>query len=360
MVTATTEAAGPTKSVEIAQWLDRLDIPRTPLGHLPTPLEFMCSLASGAGAVRLFVKRDDCTGLGFGGNKTRKLEFAIGAALAAGADTIITWGAWQSNYVRQVAAAAAQSGMEFHAVVSNPIDRQTDIYFSSGNLLLDRLFGADLHFVADDEDATAREIERIAAEVQADGRTPYVIPIGASNGVGALGYAVCAEELLNQCIQCDLHPSAIVLATGSGGTHGGLLGGLRLSGSLVPVIGISVSEPAAVKWSKVRTVIDAMLDLLSEPQATVADREIIVHDHYIGSGYAVPDEVTNGTIRWAAETSGLLLDPVYTGKAMAGLLDLVRTGVLQGDVIFLHTGGAPALFAYADEFVSNQSRDEQR
>ena len=174
----------------VSDRLDRLKIPRARLAHLPTPFEFLCGLPCPPGEARLFVKRDDCTGLGLGGNKTRKLEFSFGAAQAAGADTIITCGAWQSNHVRQTAAAAARLGMEFHAVLSNPIGRTSDIYSFSGNLLLDRLFGANLHFVVHDEGAIASEMEAVAAQARAEGRAPFIIPLGASDGVGALGYAL--------------------------------------------------------------------------------------------------------------------------------------------------------------------------
>lgn len=329
--------------------------PRFALAHLPTPLEAMHSLSGQLASARLFVKRDDCTGLGLGGNKTRKLEFSVGAAVAAGADTLITSGSWQSNHVRQAAAAAAQAGLSFHAVICDPVARGTDAYSASGNLLLDRLFGAELHFVADEGEATHRQIEIVSALTKAKGRVPHVIPLGASNGIGALGYAVCAEEILTQSDELGIHPTAIVLATGSGGTQAGLLAGLRLNGSDIPVIGISVGEPAAIKRAKVRAVVDDMLDLIGASRSTVSDAEVIVYEDYVGGGYAATDRTANSAIQTVAETEGLLLDPVYTGKAMAGLFDLVKRGVLYGDVVFLHTGGVPALFAYADEFAPQAS-----
>lgn len=330
--------------------MDLSHFARLPLAHLPTPLERLNALTGSPRGVRLFVKRDDCTGLGFGGNKTRKLEFTLGHALAAGATTLITSGAWQSNHVRQTAAAAARTGLNCHVVISDAVGRDTEAYCASGNMLLHSLFGAHLHFAADDGDATTLRIDRLADEAAARGETPYIVPLGASDGIGSLGYAECARELLAQCAAQSIAPTAIVLATGSGGTHAGLVAGLRMLGSTMRVIGVSVSEPADVKFAKVRGIADAMLDLCGAAQSIVSDADIVVLDDYTGPGYAVPTEAANDAIRTLAAREGLLVDPVYTAKALAGLLDLLERGKLTGDVIFLHTGGAPALFAYADEF----------
>jgi L-cysteate sulfo-lyase len=330
--------------------LDLSPFARLALAHLPTPLERLDGLTGENGSVRLFVKRDDCTGLGFGGNKTRKLEFTLGHALAAGATALITSGAWQSNHVRQTAAAAARTGLQCHVVICDAAERDTEAYRGSGNLLLHGLFGAHLHFVDDDGDATNACVDRLTAETWAKGGTPYVVPLGASDGIGSLGYAECARELLIQCAAQAISPTAIVLATGSCGTQAGLLAGLRLLGSDVQVIGISVSEPADVKFAKVRGIADEVLGLFGAAPTTVTDADIVVLDDYTGSGYAIPTRQANDAIRALAARAGLLLDPVYTAKAMAGLLDLVGQGKLGGDVVFLHTGGTPALFAYADEF----------
>lgn len=330
--------------------MDLSPFARLSLAHLPTPLEPLESLNGGTWNARLFVKRDDCTGLGFGGNKTRKLEFTLGHALAAGATTLITSGAWQSNHVRQTSAAAARAGLKCHVVICDAAERDTESYRTSGNLLLHGLFGAHLHFVEDDEDATTSCVERLTAEARARGETPYIVPLGASDEIGSLGYAECARELLDQCAAREISPTTIILATGSGGTHAGLVAGLRLLGSTARVIGISVSEPADVKFAKVRGIVDAMLDLLGAPSSTVTDADIVVLDDYTGPGYAVPTVEANDAIRALAAREGLLIDPVYTAKAMAGLIDLLDHGKLSGDVVFLHTGGTPALFAYADEF----------
>ncbi|MCG2840258.1 D-cysteine desulfhydrase family protein [Sandaracinobacter sp. RS1-74] len=334
--------------------LDLFAFPRARLAHLPTPLE---PTRLGDGAVRIWMKRDDCTGLGMGGNKVRKLEFTLGDALENGASLLITSGARHSNHVRQTAAAAARLGLRCQAVLHDPIDRLTDFYAASGNLLLDKLFGAEVHLAADAEAATEAKIADLLRQAHAAGERPYVVPLGASNGFGSLGYALCAEEILGQCALQAIRPTAILLATGSGGTHAGLLGGLRLLGSDLPVIGISVSEPASVKRARVRAVLDEMLALLA-PAVPVPDSDILVLDDYVGDGYALPTAAANAAIRRLAESEGLLLDPVYTAKAMAGLLDMAAAGRLSGDVLFLHSGGTPALFAYADDFLSPTRLEE--
>lgn len=325
---------------------DLSEFPRVRLAQLPTPLE---PTGLGGAGVRVFAKRDDCTGLALGGNKARKLEFALGDALRQQATLLLTSGARQSNHVRQTAAAAARLRLGCKVVLHDPVARPAACYAQSGNYLIDGLFGADVHLVADGEDATAACLDRLAAAAVRAGERPYVVPLGASDGLGALGYALCAQELLSQAAEQGLSPSAVVLATGSGGTHAGLLAGLRLLGSDLPVIGISVSEPAAAKQARVRDVLGQMQALIGVELA-VPDSEIRVLDRYVGAGYAHPTAESQAALRLVARREGLLLDPVYTAKAMAGLLDLVDRGELCGDVIFLHSGGAPALFAYADEF----------
>ncbi len=328
--------------------LDMARFPRRALAQLPTPLD-ATGIAVGE-SVRIFVKRDDCTGLAMGGNKARKLEFAIGDALARGATLLITSGARHSNHVRQTAAAAARAGLRCQVVLHDPVERESQFYTASGNILLTRLFGADVHFVADENEATDVRVGQLERAARAAGETPVVIMPGASDGTGALGYANCAGELLAQFEAQNIAPSAILLATGSGGTQAGLLGGLRLLGSNIPVIGISISEPAPVKCAKIRTVLDQMLAKLGSA-LTIPDSEILVFDDYSGAGYAIPTSAAQDAIQLASQREGLLLDPVYTGKAMAGLFDLAHRGLLNGDVVFLHTGGTPALFAYTDAFL---------
>ncbi len=336
------------------------ELPRIALAHLPTPLEAMDRLRKAMDArPRLFVKRDDCTGLAFGGNKTRKLEFAMADAAAKGAKVIITSGGAQSNHVRQTAAAAAKLGLVFHAVLSDPFlgtnYRPQARYHQTGNPLLDRLLGGMLYHASDDGGATDALISELTKNAQAAGVTPYVVPLGVSDGIGGFGYAHMAAELLAQCKAQGVSPSHIVLATGSAGTHGGLLVGLRACGADIDVIGVSVSEPAEAKRIKVRNIIDQMAGIWGATAPAVSDRDIVVTDAYVGAGYAIPSAEGQAAINYLARTEGLLLDPVYTGKAMAGFLDLVQNGPLaEGrDVVFVHTGGAPALFAYPETMTAS-------
>lgn len=325
---------------------------RVPLGHFPTPLEpLFATRHSPAGlrpGQRVFVKRDDCTGLAFGGNKVRKLEFALATPAARAADTLVTCGSFQSNHVRQTAAAAARLGLSCHAVLSPAFPDSPPGLVSSGNRLLDELLGATLHIATDDGAATEALVGQVTERLRVEGRRPFFVPLGASTGVGALGYVACAQELLRQCGNAGVDPTHVVLATGSAGTQAGLLQGLRLCGSKAAVIGVSVSEPSSVKCGKVRQVLDELAQVLGPGAPAVDDGEIVVQDRYVGAGYAIPTREAGDAIELLARAEGLLLDPVYTGKAMAGLLDLVGTGGLEAarDIIFLHSGGAPALFAY--------------
>lgn len=341
--------------------MDLSKLPRVRLAHLPTPLEPMVALADRIGAApRLFVKRDDCTGLALGGNKTRKLEYTLGDALERGADVLVTCGGLQSNHVRQTAAAAAKFGLECHAVVTNPLTGTgydlSAVYGETGNLLLDNVLGCHMHQVSDGGAATEARTGELVAELQAAGRTPYVVPLGASDGVGAMGYAGCALELLEQCTALGIDPSHIVLGTGSAGTQAGLLAGLRAAGSGIEVLGIAVSETAEAKLARTRAVLDQMEALWPGDAPAIRDEDIVVNDGFVGDGYALPSAAGTAAIRIAAETEGLLLDPVYTSKVMAALLALLDDGPLATgrDVIFLHTGGSPALFAYPELFRSRE------
>ena len=319
-------------------------LPRFPLVQAPTALEPVdIELPDFNG--RLFVKRDDCTGFALGGNKGRKLEFSIADALRQGATAVVTASGVQSNHVRQTAAAAAKAGLACHAIVSPALEQYPREHIESGNVLLDLLFGAALHLAPTPEDVdrvTGEVMDRIAG---AGGR-PYLIPLGASDGVGSLGYALCAAELRDQAEAQEVDPRLIFVPTGSGGTHGGLLAGARLDGWRVPVIGVSVSDPAPVKHEKVAASIAGVCSVLGAHNP-VASEEIVVHDAYAGAGYAHPTEAANAWIVRLARETGLLLDPVYTGKAFAGMADLLAgpLGRKGGDVVFLHTGGTPALFS---------------
>ncbi|MCI3131230.1 D-cysteine desulfhydrase [Phenylobacterium aquaticum] len=319
--------------------------PRARFAHLPTPLEPMPRLSEALGGPRLFVKRDDCTGLAGGGNKTRKLEFLLGAALEAGADTLVTQGAVQSNHVRQTAAAAARFGLKCEVILEERVPTNAVDYTASGNVLLDRLLGAKLRNVAAGSDMNAA-LESVAEEVRAAGGKPYVIPGGGSNPIGALGYVDCAIELVAQANAQGLVIDRIVTATGSAGTHAGLVAGLALIGADIPVLGIGVRAPKETQEANVHKLAVQTAALLGHEERVT--REMTVADcDYVGAGYGLVDEAVIDGLKLVARTEALLLDPVYTGKAMKGLIALSRAGAFKDEtVVFLHTGGAQGLFGY--------------
>ena len=322
--------------------------PRVPLAHLPTRLEILPRLSEHLGGPEIWVKRDDCTGLATGGNKTRKLEFSMGEALDRGADTIITVGAVQSNHVRQTAAAACKLGMKCEVLLEHRVSDPSELYRTSGNVLLDRIFGANLREYDAGTDFDAA-MEEVAGEVRAAAGAPYIVPGGASNPVGALGYVGCGEELLQQFDEQDVAFDHIVIATGSAGTHAGLAVGLRGSGSDLPILGIGVNAPQDVQEERVFKLAVETADLVGKP-ACVARDDIIADCNYIGPGYGQPTAAMNEAVLLLARTEGLLFDPVYSGKALAGMIDYVREGRFEKGqrIVFLHTGGAVGLFAYAD------------
>ena len=321
---------------------------RVSLAHLPTPLEHLPRLSDHLGGPDIYVKRDDCTGLATGGNKTRKLEFSMGEAVEQGADTIITVGAIQSNHVRQTAAAACKLGMACEVLLEHRIEQPSETYTTSGNVFLDKIFGANLreHPGGTDFDV---EMEAVAEEVRAKGGTPYIIPGGASNTVGALGYVGCGIELLEQFSEQGLTIDHLVTATGSAGTHAGLAVGLRGSGSDLPILGIGVNAPQDVQEERVYNLAVDTAELVGVP-GCVSREDIIADCNYIGPGYGEPTESMNEAVLMLARFEGLLFDPVYSGKALAGMIDYVREGrFTKGQkIVFLHTGGSAGLFAYAD------------
>ncbi|MDO9474192.1 MAG: D-cysteine desulfhydrase [Caulobacter sp.] len=323
---------------------------RARFAHLPTPLEPAPRLSAELG-IDLWIKRDDCTGLAGGGNKTRKLEFLLGEALEQGADTLITQGAVQSNHVRQTAAAAASFGMACRIVLENRTGNQAEDYLWSGNVLLDRLLGARIRTVEAGSDMNA-EMALDAEEVRAAGGAPYVIPGGGSNAVGALGYVDCALELTTQANDEGLVIDHIVTATGSAGTQAGLVAGLAVSGADIPVLGIGVRAPRDRQEENVFNLAIETATLLGHRERV--SREMVVADcDYVGAGYGLIDQGVADALTLAARTEGLLLDPVYSGKAMKGLIALARQGAFEGQtVVFLHTGGAQGLFGYQGELGS--------
>ena len=320
---------------------------RVRLAHLPTPLEPLPRLSETLG-IDLWIKRDDCTGLAGGGNKTRKLEFLLGAAFEADADTLVTQGAVQSNHVRQTAAAAASHGLACEIILEERTGSKAADYVGNGNVLLDKLLGAKLRTVPGGTDMAA-ELEKTADAVRARGGRPYVIPGGGSNPIGALGYADCAREIVVQADELDLEIDRIVTATGSAGTHAGLVAGLAVMGADIPVLGIGVRAPKDKQEANVFKLAEETAALLG--RAGVVKREQVVADcDYVGEGYGLIDQGVIDALTLAARTDGIVLDPVYSGKAMKGLIALARAGGFQGEtVVFLHTGGAQGLFGYESE-----------
>lgn len=320
---------------------------RIRLAHLPTPLEPLPRLSEELG-VDLWIKRDDCTGLAGGGNKTRKLEFLLGAAFEQDADTLVTQGAVQSNHVRQTAAAAAAHGLACEIILEERTGSKASDYVGNGNVLLDRLFGASIRTVPGGTDMVA-ELETTADQVRARGGKPYVIPGGGSNPIGALGYVDCAREIVVQADEMDLEVHRIVTATGSAGTHAGLVAGLAVMGADIPVLGIGVRAPKEKQEANVFKLAEETAALLGQPGRVKRD-QVVADCDYVGEGYGLIDQGVIDALTLAARTDGIVLDPVYSGKAMKGLIALARAGQFRGEtVVFLHTGGAQGLFGYQSE-----------
>jgi L-cysteate sulfo-lyase len=324
--------------------------PRIRITHGPTPLEFMPRLTEALDGPNLYIKRDDCTGLGTGGNKTRKLEFLMADALAQNADTIITQGATQSNHARQTVAIAAKLGLRCEILLEDRTGSTLDEYKHSGNVFLDHLYGACVREVPGGTDMNAA-MEMRAGELRVKGRRPYIIPGGGSNAIGALGYVVCALEMVDQFNNLGLDVSHVVHATGSAGTQAGLLAGLQGTRSLINVLGIGVRAPKEAQETNVFNLAVKTAELLGVPGAVARD-SVVANCDYVGGGYGVPTDGMVEAVTMLARLEGILLDPVYSGKGMAGLIDLCRKGFFKKgqNVVFVHTGGAVALYAYTQAF----------
>lgn len=329
--------------------------PRYRLGHFPTPLERLDRLTAALGGPEIWIKRDDCTGLASGGNKTRKLEFLLPEALAQGADILVTQGATQSNHVRQTAAAACRAGLDCHALLERRVTNQGDDYETAGNVLLDGMMNCTVEFRPEGLDMNA-EAQAAGDRLRAAGRKPYVIPGGGSNPLGALGYAACAEELVGQADAAGLRIDHIVLATGSAGTQAGLLAGLFAMNAPIPVTGFSVRAPRERQIANVHALAERTADLIGARGALPRDM-VVAHDDQVGPGYGQPTEAMVEAMLLLARLEGILLDPVYSGKGFAGLLAMVRSGAFRkGErVVFLHTGGSVALFAYGHLFSTQKA-----
>ncbi len=332
-------------------------LPRTRLGHAPTAIERMPNLERATGAecagVALYVKRDDCTGLAFGGNKVRQLEFYLGEAKAANADTILITGAVQSNFVRLAAAAARQLGMDCHIQLEERVAKDDPGYRLSGNVLLDKLLGATLHSYphGEDEFGADAKLREIADQLAAAGRRPYVVPLAPGHKpLGALGYVVAAEETLAQIASQELEIGEIVVASGSGNTHAGLLFGLRALGSPIRVTGVCVRREAAAQRERIRDRVREVAALLSY-DPVVEEVDIVLDDRFLAPGYGCLNDAAIEAMRLAAQCEALILDPVYTAKTLASMIALVRDNDRRCNRLFLHTGGTPAVFAYGQELM---------
>lgn len=331
--------------------MDLTRFPRLNLFQRPTPLHELVNLRKSTGVrPRIFVKRDDLTGAGLGGNKNRKLDFVMAEALAQGADTIITWAGVQSNHCRQTLAIARQLGMDCHLFLSG-----AEPPIKQGNLLYFGILGAHLHFFPEGE-GMLEAIDPLVAELRGLGKKPFVIPIGASTPLGALGYVESAGEAIEQGRALGVEFGHAFVATGSSGTQAGIEIGAREGCPSMRVHGVSVSRDKESQKASVADLTNQTYRFLGLDESVQAS-DIIVHDEYYGGKYAVPTKAGNEAIYLLGRTEGILLDPVYTGKAMSGMLDLLKKGRLDDAeaVLFFHTGGHPAVFAYAADFQGEEA-----
>lgn len=313
-----------------------------------TPIEKLARLTEELGGPTIYIKRDDLLGLASGGNKTRKLEFLVADALAQGADSLVTCGAVQSNHCRLTLAAAVKEGLKCRLVLEERVAGSYDAD-ASGNNFLFRLMGVDGVRVVPGGANMDTEMAIVADELRAEGHKPYVIPGGGSNPIGATGYVSCALEVLSQTFESGISIDRVVTPSGSSGTHAGLVTGFEGASAHLPVIGINVSRPKQEQEEKVYDLVRQTSEHLGLSFEIARDKVVCFGD-YVGPGYSLPTPEMGEAIRMLARLEGVLLDPVYTGKAMAGLIDLARQGFFGKDenVLFVHTGGSPALYAYRE------------
>ena len=331
------------------------NFPSVDLSHKPTPLELLKNVSAEFGT-NVWIKRDDCTGLAFGGNKSRQLEFYIGQALQQGADTLLTTGAVQSNHVRMTVAAARKMGLEVEVQLEHRVEREQPEYHQSGNPYLVKLMGAKIHYypVGEDEAGADQALEDRAAEIAREGGKAYVIPLSnAHTPYGALGYVDGAEELIGQLNEMQIEPTSFIVPTGSASTHCGFLYGVRACGNHAPVHGVCVRRDAESQKQRVSTKLKAVTEVIGL-DIDIPDSDIICDDSMLAPGYGLPGAATVEAIKYLARREGILLDPTYSGKAFAVLLEMLKRGDFKPDeqVVFLHTGGAASLFAYP-ELVEN-------
>lgn len=322
--------------------------PRRRYTPYPTPIEPLQALSKALAGPDIWIKRDDLLGLAAGGNKTRKLEFLVADAIAHGADTLITVGAVQSNHARLTLAAAIKEGMQCQLVLEERVAGSYKPEASGNNFLYD-LLGVEKRVVVPGGSDLMAAMQALADDLARVGRKAYIIPGGGSNALGALGYVACAEELMTQSWELGVSFDALVASSGSGGTHAGLVAGLHGVNANLPLVGISVRAPQAPQEEKIHALAQAAADLLGV-HAPVPRAAVEVNDHYVGPGYSLPTAAMVEAVQLFARYEGILLDPVYTGKTAAGLIGLIREGRFKAGerVLLLHTGGAPALYAYQD------------
>jgi len=317
----------------------------------PTPIEALPAFSKALGGkVNIYIKRDDLLPGCAGGNKTRKLDFCIADALDNGADTIITCGAVQSNHCRLTLSWAVKEGLDCHLVLEERVKGSYNPE-ASGNNFLFQLMGVKSITVVPGGSDMMGEMEKVAEKVKGEGKTPYIIPGGASNTIGATGYVACAQETMQQLFETGLKIDHMVVPSGSAGTHAGMVVGMAGTNAGIPVSGVNVSRTKDVQEALVRKLVAATAERVGVT-TPIADEEVTCFDSYVGDGYSIPTESMAEAVKMLAATESILLDPVYSGKAMAGLVDLVRKGHFPegSNVLFLHTGGSPALYAYLDTF----------
>ena len=317
-----------------------------------TPIEYLGNLSKVMGGPNIYMKRDDLLGLTSGGNKTRKLEFLMAEALEQGADTILTCGAVQSNHCRLTLAAAVKEGLKCQLILE---ERVPGSYApeASGNNFLFRLLGVEAVRVVPGGSDMMAELEKLAEELRAQGRKPYIVPGGGSNPTGALGYVSCAQEIQEQAFEMGVRFDHIVSASGSAGTHAGLISGIIGNNMNIPMTGISVNRPKEVQTDAVFSLAERTLEKLGSANK-IKREDVVVFDDYVGPGYSRPTQSMVDAVQLLARTEAILMDPVYTGKTMAGMLDLIRKGYFKDceNILFVHTGGSPALYAYEDVIIN--------
>lgn len=328
------------------------NFPRTLLAHTPTPIEKLVNLSAELGGPDIWVKRDDCTGLAFGGNKARQLEYYMGEAIEQDADTILITSAVQSNYLRSAVAAARKYGMDVEVQLEERVPDRPSEYYRSGNPYLMRLMGAKLHSypVGEDEEGADNAMFERAEELKKQGKNPYVVPLaGNHTPLGALGYVDCAEELLGQIKTKKIDIDLIVTASGSGTTHTGLIAGLRAKGSDIGVYGICVRRDKKAQFKRVLSKSRIVAEMIGW-DGKINESDVQLTDATLAPGYGQLNGAVEEAINLAAKSEGLLVDPVYTGKALAGLIELIRSGQIADKkrILFIHTGGTPALFGYPE------------